>query len=330
MDRLRTFGIDALNAICFGLFVAFLWVVWLGMTVIDGVYYICHPRRFITMRRLRGGSPPVTLARSRKRSRTLSAMQPHPQQQSLFFKLPLELRQMVYREVLIPRTPIHVRRTHRRLCSTPCRGVPHSQNCAQPMAADGTVARRLLGEAPHRDKILPLLRTCRGIYFEAADLIYTANTLTFEDLATLAAFPQCVTPDRLSSIQGVQLDLFPFKDDKEERNYLDAIRTGWQPAIDALVAMHGLDDLTIRIPWSWDLPRWELHRDFLLGPLKGVTAARKFVVELPPSADLESNVDGVDGDVPYTIVANADLQIPHYSRCDWWGGGRLPKWIPPL
>jgi hypothetical protein len=161
-------------------------------------------------------------------------------------------------------------------------------------------------------------------------LIYTANTLLFEDLATLAAFPQCVTLDSLSSIQRVRLDLFPFKYDKDERMYLDTIRTGWQPAIDALVAMHGLVDLTMRIPWSWDLSRWKLRRDFLLGPLKGVTAARKFVVELPPSADLESNVDGVDGDVPYTIVANADLQIPHYSRCDWWGSGGPPKWIPPL
>ncbi|KAL3489982.1 hypothetical protein BJX62DRAFT_144650 [Aspergillus germanicus] len=329
MDRLRTFGMDALTAICFGLFVAFLWVVWLGMAIINGVYYIFHPRRFITMRRLRGGSPPVTLAQSKK-SRTLSARQSQSQQQSLFFKLPPELRQMVYREVLIARTPIHVRRTHRRLCSTPCRGIPHRQNCAQRMAADGTVARRLQDEAPHRNKIIPLLRTCRGIYFEAADLIYTVNTLFFEDLATLAAFPQCVTTDRLSSIQRVRLDLFLFKDDIDERNYLDTIRTGWRPAIDALVAMHGLVDLTIRIPWSWDLPRWELHRDFLLGPLKGVTAARKFDVELPPSADLESNVDGVDGDVPYTIVANADLQIPHNSKCNWWGGRGLPKWIPPL
>jgi hypothetical protein len=162
MDRLRTFGMDASNAICFGLFVAALWLFWFGMMVIEGVYYIFHPRRFITMRRLRGGSLPVTLARSR-RSRTLSAIQPHPQEQSLFFRLPPELRQMVYREVLIPRTAIHVRRTHRRLCSTPCRGVPHSRNCAQRMAADGTVARRLQGEAPHRDNILPLLRTCRGM-----------------------------------------------------------------------------------------------------------------------------------------------------------------------
>ncbi|KAL2820288.1 hypothetical protein BJX63DRAFT_380374 [Aspergillus granulosus] len=248
--------------------------------------------------------------------------QPHPQQQSLFFKLPPELRQMVYREVLIPRAPIHVRRTHRRLCSTPCRGVPHSQYCAQLMAADGTVARRLQDEAPHRDKILPLLRTCRGIYFEAVDLIYTANTLLFEDLATLSAFPRCVTPDRLSSIQRVRLDIFPYKDE-------NTIRTGWQSAIDALVAMHGLVDLTMRIHWAENLSRWELHRDSLLGPLKGVTVGRKFVVELPPSADLERNVDGVDGDVPYTIVANADLQIPHYSRCDWWWSGKQPRWIPP-
>ncbi|KAL2859177.1 hypothetical protein BJX68DRAFT_261625 [Aspergillus pseudodeflectus] len=325
MNSLRAIGRDALNATSFGLFVAFLWLLWLGMAVINGVYYICHPHRFITMRRLRGGSPPVTLSRSR-RSLTTSAMQAHPQQQSLFFKLPPELRQMVYREALIPRAPIHVRRTHRRLCSTPCGGVPHSK-CAQRMAADGTVLRRLQGEAPHRDRILPLLRTCRGIYFEAVDLIYTANTLFFEDLATLAAFPRCVTPDRLSAIQCVRLDLFPFKD---EMIYLDTIQTGWQPAIDALVAMHGLVDLAVRIPWSVDLPRWELYRDFLLGPLKEVTAARRFVVELPPSADLESNVDGVDGEVPYTIVANAELQV-HYSRCNWWGGdGKLPRYFPPL
>ncbi|KAL3457136.1 hypothetical protein BJX64DRAFT_25495 [Aspergillus heterothallicus] len=312
--------------------VTFLWVAYLGWVIVKGVYYIFHPHKFITMLRLRGGSAPVALSRARP-SLIFSLRQPtkaratSTQEQSPFFRLPSELRQIIYRHVLVPDAPIHVRRTHRRLCSTPCKGLPHSQNCAQRMAEDGTVARRLLDEPPRQDTVLPLLRTCRRICSEAADLIYTANVLHFEDLATLAIFPQCVTPARLSSIRHVRLDLFPLKDGIR----LAEVQTGWQSGIDALAAMHGLLELTVRIPWSLNLPRWETHRAYFLDPLKKVTASKSFIVEVPPSGDLESNVDGVDEDDPYTLVANAELQITGNSCCNWWGGGGDPfPFLPPF
>ncbi|KAL2840525.1 hypothetical protein BJY01DRAFT_249988 [Aspergillus pseudoustus] len=287
------------------------------------------------MLRLRGGSAPVALSRAR-RSLTLSSTQPnnaqtashqHPQEQSSFFRLPPELRQIIYREALIPHAPIHVRRTHRRLCSTPCEGAPHRQKCVRLMASDGTVARRLPSEARRRDKILPLLCTCRGIYSEAVDLISTTNTFLFEDVATLAALPQCITPNCLSSIRRVRLDLDPFNHDISLPN----LKAGWQPAVDALAAMHGLVELTIRLPWSDELAPWRLHRASLLDPLKKLTTPKRFTLEVPPSVDLESNVDGVDEDVPYTLVAKAELQLRGQKPCNWWGGdGRPFPFMPPF
>ncbi|KAL2807937.1 hypothetical protein BJX63DRAFT_55779 [Aspergillus granulosus] len=65
--------------------------------------------------------------------------------------------------------------------------------------------------------------------------------------------------------------------------------------------------------------------------LKKVTSPKSFIVEVPLSADLESNVDGVDEPVPYTLVAKAELQLPRQKTCNWWGGDGKPFWfVPPF
>lgn len=141
-----------------------LWMGWIVSQLVNGWYFIRHPGRIVTSLRMRAGSPPVPLSRSR--SLTFSSKQPqgdHSQAQSLFFlKLPSEIRRKIYRDILVAPNGLHVRRTHLRLCSTPCAGIPHT-HCQQPLAHDGTVVRRLPGETPRDDKILPLLCSCRRV-----------------------------------------------------------------------------------------------------------------------------------------------------------------------
>jgi hypothetical protein len=161
------------------LFIIGLWSFWAASLIFNGVWYALHPTELVKKIRTTGGRPPVALSRSR-RSLTLP-LRPqqqdvqqrcHDQLQSLFFrKLAPEIRCMIYREILVPSNALHVRRTHRRLCSMPCRNVNpqgdmqsdvHS-SCWPPLADDGTVVRRLPGESPHQNQILPLLCSCRRV-----------------------------------------------------------------------------------------------------------------------------------------------------------------------
>ncbi|KAL2867825.1 uncharacterized protein BJX67DRAFT_77778 [Aspergillus lucknowensis] len=308
----------------FAALLAVVWSVWACSIVIKGVYYIFHPVEFVKMLRLRGGSPPKSLPRSR-RSLSLSSEQPRAskkpprtftQLQSSFFKLPAELRQLVYREILASPVPIHVRRTHRRLCSMPCKGAHHSHgNCGQPLSEDGTVTRRLPGEAPRQDKRLPLLRSCRRVYTEAVELLYTANTLHFDDLQTIQCLPRCITPRRLSSIRFVTLDLLAFWDATVNPEILEA----WKPACDVLAGMQDISELTITLHWrsKWSTDKAPLST--LLDPLKDIKTSKSFIVEVPPNGDPESIVDGT-GDVPFTLVPDASLKIQRHDKCIWWGG----------
>jgi hypothetical protein len=166
------------------LFVLLLWVAWGVSKIYNVLWYAFHPTEIVKkirfrVTRPRRGRPPVPLSRSR-RSLTLplppekedSHQQSHDQLQSLFFtKLAPEIRCMIYREIFVPSHALHVRRTHRRLCSTPCRNkdlktsdTHHSRGfCHYPRADDGTVLRRLPGGNPRQDQILPLLCSCRRV-----------------------------------------------------------------------------------------------------------------------------------------------------------------------
>lgn len=161
------------------LFVLGLWFFWGASKIYNVLWYAFRPIEIVKKTRSRGGRPPVALSRSR-RSLTLplqpqeedAQQRPYDQLQSLLFaNLAPEIRCMVYREILVPSNALHVRRTHRRLCSTPCRHLNRQgdmqsgihSSCWPPWADDGTVLRRLPGETPRQNQILPLLCSCRRV-----------------------------------------------------------------------------------------------------------------------------------------------------------------------
>ncbi|KAF7183933.1 hypothetical protein CNMCM7691_004423 [Aspergillus felis] len=303
------------------LFIIGLWFVWVVSLIFTGLWYVLQPTEILKKILKKGGRPPVALSRSR-RSLTLTLppqqedvqQRSHDQLQSLFFtKLAPEIRRMIYREILVPSSALHVRRTHRRLCSMPCRNLNpqadmqsdiHS-SCYPPWADDGTVARRLPGESPHQDQILPLLCSCRRVYTEAIGLLYEENKFHFDSPLT---------------IQALSLSF-------EHRAIVANVLSAWEQACGVLAGIEALEELVVTLR---SLDMGTLYKPLpLLTLLRPLTKIQvwKFVVQVPPHDDPEGIVGGL-GVVPFKLETKDSLHGTIY-RCSWWGSER-PRWLPPL
>lgn len=156
-------------------------IAWTDWGIRQG-YKFMRPQNLKTRHRERPSRPPVPISRRRALTLPLRVVNTpknkgpstNTQALSVFFKLPLELREMVYQEVLISPFRLHVWRTDRRLCSRPCTKPKEelwtfpsnfSQEYCQlpPIARDGSVQRRSHRDPPRRDKFLPLLSSCRRV-----------------------------------------------------------------------------------------------------------------------------------------------------------------------
>ncbi|KAL4863343.1 hypothetical protein BDV12DRAFT_202186 [Aspergillus spectabilis] len=308
-----------------------LWAGWIAGETVNIVSYIRDPALLTRRIRLTSGSPPRPLPRSR-RSLSISSSQPteagypsqpNAQTQSSFLvKLPPELRQIIYRHMLVNPTPMHVWRTHRRLCSTPCSYDRDGHyRCTPPLARDRTAARRLPGEAPRRDRCLPLLCSCRTIYSEAIPLLYQANTLIFNDLLAIQSLPRCIIPPRLSSIRSIRVEIEAFVNSE----VFPKVQRAWEPACNVLAQLQGLSELTIALGWaqtSSSVQKPDVAT--FIEPLKRVKASR-FIVKVPPNGDPESLVDGV-GDVPFTLLPTRSIRRDYRCHTQWLPQSKL---LPP-
>ena len=107
-------------------FIVLAWICW----AVDEAIQYMRPRNISKRRQERPARAPVALPRRR---RALSMPLPEPrsskevgqqrtssQQNSYFFRLPAELRDIIYRDILELPAYFHVWRTHKRLCSISC------------------------------------------------------------------------------------------------------------------------------------------------------------------------------------------------------------------
>ncbi|KAL2824583.1 hypothetical protein BJY01DRAFT_241672 [Aspergillus pseudoustus] len=270
--------------------IAVEWLVW---GIHQGVEYV-RPVNVRKRRRERPCAPPVPLPQRRHRLTFCLRDEPadrpvKTQAQSAFFKLPPELRNTIYGEVLVCPAPLHIWRTHKRLCSGPCgaqsvrqisRVAAHEQ-CRPPIARDGSVRRRPNGDAPSRDRIIPLLSSCRRIYSESIGLLYSQNTLIFDDWRALTLLPTVIPTHRLRSIRFVSLLLCALRG-----NNIDSdTRSSWPRVCEVLTAMASLEGLSIAIGSHTRNIYDSKHGKFsvlpLLTPLKEVQA-RRVRVQVPP------------------------------------------------
>ncbi|KAL8679873.1 MAG: hypothetical protein Q9186_003893 [Xanthomendoza sp. 1 TL-2023] len=138
-------------------------------------------------------------------------------QSTLFGRLPLEVRELIYQHYLIASDDdrcLHIfRRTDSRLGHYICTG-GHESHSHMPLREWGydriscTRAWEKKDESSHQplfsSSVLPLLKTCRRAYSELAEKLYS-SVFCFQDGLSLQFFLSTVLPQRLNQISIIQL-----------------------------------------------------------------------------------------------------------------------------
>lgn len=159
------------------------WLVILGLIAyypVIGAFYIINGP-CIAYRKHKKKKPIRPLPRDRKRALTLPLpessspwyrkgwrQKTFDQSQSPFFRLPRELRQIIYHQVIVPPegADLHVAITSYRLCGIPCgeSNSPHrgwQHNCWEPVDRSGCSMKQVDPALSRSSGILGLLRSCR-------------------------------------------------------------------------------------------------------------------------------------------------------------------------
>jgi hypothetical protein len=152
----------------------------------------------------------------------------NPQSASpLFGKLPTEIRLIIYQYVFGDEA-VHLVQLKGKIRHVRCKHTSSSLDSHR-LCCPTTPARWRAGAAthdghsdsmlyPHTHRALPntlsngslaLLRTCRAVYAEAADLPYATPVFDVDDLHTFVAFSQTIDPHRLRAIRHLTVQWTP-------------------------------------------------------------------------------------------------------------------------
>ncbi|KAL2828085.1 hypothetical protein BJY01DRAFT_261641 [Aspergillus pseudoustus] len=213
--------------------------------------------------------PPPPPPKKSSKSRTTKPSSPQktdPQNQSPFFRLPREIRDLIYDEIFIFPTTIHLayvggrtRKFRSFLCKVPeenqlertregtlcyrCRGVLRHPQCSPRDSKQGWIVRVSPTKDERRDvRAVAMLRSCRRVYTETIDKLYARNAFYIENPRTLLELPTYVPQTRLSSFRTLCL---------ESPVYTNAVSMTsnpipkWKEVIKALEKLDGLADLCV-------------------------------------------------------------------------------------
>ncbi|KAF2788043.1 hypothetical protein K505DRAFT_366829 [Melanomma pulvis-pyrius CBS 109.77] len=128
-------------------------------------------------------------------------------QSPLFAKLSTEIRLKIYAYVLNDRPFLHISYCYKRLgiqASWPNNRDEYSDHIAfRQYIPQGNFS--YLAHNTHFN-LLPLIKSCRLIYTEAIDLLYSGNTFDFRMRKEFVNFARSIPPNRLESIRFLNLD----------------------------------------------------------------------------------------------------------------------------
>lgn len=96
---------------------------------------------------------------------------------------------------------------------------------------------------------ISLLETCRAIYTEAIECLYSTNTFSFQNAAVLKVFLGAIPPQQHTVLQTVHLDLecaFPLGTNVD-LSQLKCHGDFWKVAWDCLLELPALQDLGVRL-----------------------------------------------------------------------------------
>ena len=236
----------------------------------------------IEKKRKKEAAIPKPLPR-RRRALSVSHGDASIKNMGLFGRLPYELRHLIYLYTLGNQN-IHLFRIpeERKIASLRCHVIEHMDRCHQKLPSYGK---------------LPLLGTCRQIYIEASEVLYTTNVFDVygaENLATFVYFSRTIPPARLASISSLKIDC--------KADNFRPIRFDYRPTLRSLskhifrapedqrmwvllwgviaAKMPGLKDLHVCLTRtrSWDL-KLDLNEEWL-EPMLDVRGLRTFKFHL--------------------------------------------------
>ncbi|KAL4867878.1 hypothetical protein BDV12DRAFT_170481 [Aspergillus spectabilis] len=209
--------------------------------------------------------PEKKTKKSTKSRKKAQKQQPevHSQEQSWFFQLPGEIRNMIYREIFISPVTIHlayVGGKSRKFRSFPCKlseadqpetrqtgtlcsmcKIRHHLCSPRDKHKRGPAVQLHPTEHVRRNaRVMGVLRCCRRIYSETIDMLYGQNTFYIENPRTILELPKYMSQAKLSLFQN-------FHAESPMYGYWNApdCLERWAEVVTALERFNGLKSLCI-------------------------------------------------------------------------------------
>ncbi|KAF2734871.1 hypothetical protein EJ04DRAFT_465836 [Polyplosphaeria fusca] len=223
------------------------------------------------------------------------------QTQSRLMRLPLELREMIWKAVVGDST-MHMILKENKLGHLRCKapsaiecplgfnGRTFSRECCWGNVDSANIWAPTSGiKEPTDGDIVPLLRSCRQIYSEAVNFLYTTNTFSFSDLDCLRYFSMTLLPHRFSLVQSLDLEwcmAWPIYDPVAQQLLLNnpALyppndEATWEETWRIIASMSNLKFIRASLLY-FDGFRDPTCEEKMLAPLRKVTAPSKFEVHV--------------------------------------------------
>ncbi|KAF2802853.1 uncharacterized protein BDZ99DRAFT_468547 [Mytilinidion resinicola] len=207
----------------------------------------------------------------------------------LFSRLPAELRIMIFSYVFHdPNDVVHVLWMRKSLAHIRCQ-IPehaHGRNIGRDISrecvdyacgpSDGLYHPLHYGWKGTSRTEIALLQTCRQVYGEAINLLYSTATFDFTSARSFMYFERAILPQRLDAITSLQIYWFsyglPTRDDREIIQ-IEYLPTHWDPMCRTIVTMKGLRSFILLLHGFDSLD--DSHQDLLLEPLEDLRGLKE-------------------------------------------------------
>lgn len=175
----------------------------------------------------------------------------------LFNTLPPEIRLRIF-ELAVAGRILHVTRMPTRLCHVTCPqpwgGSPQLYSCWSTEGQESGFHHEVvcIDRFRDRDDLLDLAKTCRRMYYDTINLLYTRNLFDVSSPKIMTFLQQTVLPHRFNTIRSLQLSYrlqTTWWTDATSRD-----RRDWEEALLIVAGMEGLNFLRMQIGLTFSFP----------------------------------------------------------------------------
>jgi hypothetical protein len=239
-------------------------------------------------------APPKLVARTRRlsiNSQTNLGTAVHSQTQSGFFKLPPEIRRLIYL-LAFGESAFHICSDAQKLSHAKCLSVENGCRWCTlrrfrlaPLSPNWTSGRIKRYDDDCSDcNLIPLLQTCHRIYNESHDVLYRCSTFDFSLLDVFLWFGDRILPHHLGSISSIRLaTAFYAKShdaalSKELTDCSPFDQLTWERTWELVARMPGLTKIHLQVWYSDSMDA--VSEEKALAPLRVIRHVRDFEVVL--------------------------------------------------